>query len=59
MTAAVIFLSSGVSSDELDQLKMDTMTCINDSLFNKLHEIEQVSYYSLCACLNYLTGMKK
>ena len=43
-------LSSGVSSDDLDQLKMDTMTCINDSLFNKLHEIEQVSS-SLCACL--------
>ena len=51
-------LSSGVSSDELDQLKMDTMTCINDSLFNKLHEIEQVSY-SLCACLNHSTDLNK
>ena len=40
-----VLSSGGVSSDELDQLKTDTMTCINDSLFKKLHEIEQVRYF--------------
>ncbi len=35
-------LISGVTSDDLDQLKMDAVTCFSDSLFKKLHEIEQV-----------------
>lgn len=35
--------SGGVSRDDLEQLKADIHTCINDALFRKLHDIEQVS----------------
>ncbi len=44
-------LSSGVTSDELEQLKLDTVACVNDSLFKKLHEIEQVRSPDRTACL--------
>jgi hypothetical protein len=32
-----------VTKEELDKLKQDSVACINDSLFKKLQEIEQVS----------------
>ena len=34
--------SGGVSRDDLDLLKADIHTCLNDALFRKLHDIEQV-----------------
>ena len=36
-------LRGGISRDELDQLKMDAVNCINDTLLKKLQEIDQVS----------------
>jgi len=35
--------SGGVTRDDLDLLKADIHTCLNDALFRKLHDIEQVS----------------
>ncbi len=35
-------LGAGISRDELEQLKMDAIICINDTLFKKLQEIDQV-----------------
>ena len=47
---------SSISRDELEQLKVDAVATINESLFKKLHEIDQVSKFiqpNLCkGCLS-------
>ena len=42
-------LPSGVSRSELDTLKRDAVHCLNESLFKKLREIEQVKWSSVFA----------
>ena len=34
--------TTGVTRDELEQLKQDAVVCVNESLFKKLQQIEQV-----------------
>ena len=35
---------AGISKDELDKLKLDSLSAINDTLFKKLSDIEQVGW---------------
>ena len=39
--------TTGVTRDELEQLKQDAVVCVNESLFKKLQQIEQVGTAAL------------
>ena len=53
-------LASGVTKEDLEQLKLDAVTCINETLFKKLLDIEQVchsnivNYHDICFVMNPL-----
>ena len=36
-------MSAGVTREQLEQLKQDAVTCINDALFKRLQDMEQVT----------------
>ena len=47
-------LSAGVSSDQLQQLKLDANACVNDTLLKKVQEIEQVTIMPILVTTLYV-----